>query len=406
MTSRERVAWSWTEQLRSGGSTPWSAWLAEEHADQAVAPVGWSPAGAAQLELVRRLAAAAGDRPTGPAFTRLADLVLSRSGPGRGLAEQPLAWPGGGEVAPGRRFGAPPVDPADVPVDELVRLAVGTLTELLLAGPPLPEPAVPRRRLLTRTPAFRLAGAPVTTSVVRRELGGSGHVEGGRSPRVLLLAEPLDVALAQVWSARVQRGAAVRWRGFVQRWAGRRDLPPSADLPALARHWAGRVGPDRVHVVAATGSPAGPTGTAAEVLGLPLRPGTRPPAPARCRDLPPAAVDVARRVNGVLGVRTDTQRRAEVVRALVDALDVAGSGAVRTRGLTVPADHRDWCADRAEQVTDDLRAGGYPVHGRLEDLVPRFEGLATHPPRAEVLAVALAACLRLASRDQEQVETR
>ena len=404
MTSRERAAWSWTEQLRSGGSTPWSAWLAEERAgDAAGPPAGWSPAGAAQLELVRRLAAAVGDGPSGPAFTRLADLVLSRSGPGRGLAEQPLASPGGGEVAPHRRFGAPPVDPADVPVDELVRLAVGTLTELLLAGPLVPEPATPRRRLLTRTPAFRLAGAPVTTSVVRRELSGSGHVEGGRLPRVLLLAEPLDAALAQVWSARVQRGAPVRWRGFVQRWAGRRDLPPSADLPALARLWAERVGPDRVHVVAPTGTP---TGTAAEVLGLPLRPGTRPPAPARCRDLSPAAVDVARRVNGVLGVRTDPRRRVEAVRGLVDALDVATPGAARTGGLTVPAEHRDWCADRAEQVTDDLRAGGYPVHGRLEDLVPRFEGLPTSPPRAEVLAVALAACLRQASRDQEQVETR
>jgi len=403
VTSRERAAWSWTEQLRSGGSTPWSAWLAEERDDSAGPPAGWSPAGAAQLELVRRLAAAAGDGPSGPAFTRLADLVLSRSGPGRGLAEQPLAWPGGGEVTAQRRFGAPPVDPADVPVDELVRLAVGTLTELLLAGPPVPEPTPPRRRLLTRTPAFRLAGAPVTTSVVRRELGAAGHVEGGRSPRVLLLAEPLDAALAQVWSARVQRGAAVRWRGFVQRWAGRRDLPPSADLAALARLWAERVGHDRVHVVAPTGRPAG---LAAEVLGLPLRPGTRPPAPTRWRDLSPAAVDVARRVNGVLGVRTDRRRRDEVVRGLVDALDVAPSGSRPVRGLSVPAEHRDWCADRAEQVTDDLRAGGYPVHGRLEDLVPRFEGLPTRPPRAEVLAVALAACLRQASRDQEQVETR
>ena len=115
---------------------------------------------------------------------------------------------------------------------------------------------------------------------------------------------------------------------------------------------------------------------------------------------------MARRVNGVLGVRTGPRRRDEVVRGLVDALDVAPSGSPPGRGLTVPAEHRDWCADRAEQVTDDLRAGGYPVHGRLEDLVPRFEGLPTRPPRAEVLAVALAACLRQASRDQEQVETR
>jgi hypothetical protein len=154
-----------------------------------------------------------------------------------------------------------------------------------------------------------------------------------------------------------------------------------------------------VHVVA---SSAAPGAAAADVLGLPLRPGAGPVVTARWRDLSPAAVDVARRVNAVLGVRVDRPRREEAVRALVDALDLPG----RHGGLTVPPEHRDWCLDRADRITEDLLADGYPVHGRLEDLVPRFEGMPGRPPRAEVLAVALAACLRQASRDQEQVETR
>ena len=94
----------------------------------ATVPRGWSVPGAAQLERVRRLALVS--QLDGATFTRLADVVLHRSAPGRGLAQQPLSWPVR-EGAP-RRFGAPPTDPSAVPVDELVRVAVGTLTELLL----------------------------------------------------------------------------------------------------------------------------------------------------------------------------------------------------------------------------------------------------------------------------------
>lgn len=404
---REGVTWSWSQHLRDGGTTPWRDWVAAGHPDHPGRPFpsrppGWTPPGAAQLELVRRLAAA--DRLHGPAFTRLADLVLTRSGPGRGLAHQPLAWPGDAAAPadPGRRFGAPAVDPADVPLEELVRLAVGTLTELLLRVPPPAEPRPPRRRLLTRTPSLRLAGAPVTTSAVRRELGRSGLVEGGRRPRVVLLAEPLDVALAQVWSARVQRGAPVRWRGFLSRWSGSPHLPPAADLPALARLWAERVGPAGVHVVVAP-TAAAAARTAAGVLDTRLRPRAGDAA-ARTRDLSPAAVDVVRRVNGVLTVRLEPARRAAVTRQLVATLDVAGPA---DAGLTVPDQHAGWVRDRAARLADDLAAGGYPVHGRLADLAPVLTGLPTRPPQDGVLTAAQAACLDLASRDHDrQAETR
>ncbi|MWP67899.1 hypothetical protein, partial [Escherichia coli] len=125
-----RAAWSWTEHLRHGGTTPWSTWLGLTH--DADPPAGLTPPGAAQLELLRTLAAQAGpDRAT--ALPRLTEVVLGRSGPGRGLAQQPLAWPGPLGRPP---FGAPPVDPGDVPVAELLRLGVGVLTDLLLTRPP------------------------------------------------------------------------------------------------------------------------------------------------------------------------------------------------------------------------------------------------------------------------------
>ncbi len=383
----EQAAWSWTEHLRAGGSTPWTGWVASGNGAGATVPAGWVVPAAAQLELVRRVAALCS--PDGPRPTGLADLVLARSGPGRGLAQQPLSWTGPRD---GHRFGAPAVDPSDVPVEELVRVGVGALTELLLRAPvrPAETPAV-RRRRFTRTPAFTLAGAPVTTSAVRRALAAAGHVEGGRSPEVVLLAEPFDRALAQVWSARVQRGAPVRWPGFVRRWSGRPELPPSADLPALARWWAEQVGPARVHVVVAPEGPEAATRVTAGLLGLDPRPGRRhhqAPEP-RWKDLSPAAVDVLRRVNAVLNVRAPEATRGAVVRALVAELADDRPG----HPLTVPDPFRTWALDRARAQAEEIRSGGYPVHGDLDRIVPRFEGLPSRPRDTDVLRVVLDACL-------------
>ena len=392
--SYEQVARSWTEHLRSGGTTPWAAWVGGDGGSQAIVPRGWSVPGAAQLELVRRLAMVS--QLDGATFARLADVVLHRSAPGRGLAQQPLSWP----VLAGapRRFGAPPTDPSDVPVDELVRVAVGTLTELLLVAPVPAPPREPRRGRFTRTPAFALAGAPVTTSVVRRELGAAGHAEGGQSPRVVLLAEPFDVALAQVWSARVQRGAPVRWSGFVERWANRQELPPSVDYPALARQWAAEVGPGEVHVLVAPRDAAAET---ARLLGLDLGRPRHPALQPRWKELSPAGVDVARRVNAVLNVRAGGAARDIAVAGCATVLaSVAGGSGT----LAVPEPFREWAGTRARRVADDLREGGYPVLGDLVRIVPRSEGLSSGPRRDDVLRVAVDACLHqaVALRKAEQ----
>ena len=379
---------SWSEHLRAGGTTPWSAWTTAGAAGRSTGdvPAGWSVPGAAQLELVRRLAERSSLDPA--AWSRLADLVATRSGPGRGRAQQPLVWTGG-SGAP--RFGAPPVDPSHVPVEELVRVGVGVLTELLLerSGPPVPATEL-RRRRLTRTPAFALVGAPITTSVVRRELGVAGHAEGGRRPLVVLLAEPLDVALAQVWSARVQRGAPVRWGGFVKRWSGRRHLPPSADYRRLAREAARGAGADRVHVVVAAADPAA---TVAELLGVHLGGRRHPALAARWKDLSPAALDVARQVNAVLNVRAGGPRRRTAVGACAALLESVDGPAPR---LAVPEPFQGWVADRAGRLAEELKAGGYPVHGDLERVVPRPEILPRAPRRDDVLRVLVDALLRQA----------
>ncbi|MEO6267307.1 MAG: hypothetical protein ABIO66_11965 [Nocardioidaceae bacterium] len=394
-SSYEQAARSWVEHLRSGGTTPWSEWITQ--ARQAEVPTGWSVPGAAQLELVRRLGLAS--RLDGATFARLVDVVLHRSAPGRGLAQQPLSWPEP-DGAP-RRFGAPPTDPSDVPVDELVRVAVGTLTELLLITPVPPAPSELTRGRFSRGPAFVLAGAPVTTSAVRRELAAAGHAEGGTSPRVVVIAEPFDQSLAQVWSARVQRGAPVRWSGFVERWANRRELPPSADFPALARRWVCEVGADNVHVLVAPHDAAAEVATGLGLAGVGQsgvgpagRTAKHPEQQPRWRDLSVAGIDLARRVNAVLNVRAAGPDREAAVRGCATVLATVATGPGQ---LTVPQPFQDWLANRAQQVADDLREGGYAVLGDAVHIVPRSEGVPTGPRRDEVLRVAVEACLHQAS---------
>ena len=391
----EATAWAWVDHLRHGGSIPWLDWVARSDPDDggsggAAQAVGATLPGAGELEYVRRLAARS--RLTPDAFRALADLVLARSGPGRGLAQLPLVWPA---VPAVRRVGAPPTDPARVPADELVRIGVGTLADQLLRTDPGPA----RRRRPRRHPwttQFRLAGAPVTGDAVRAWLRGGGLVEGGRSPDVLVFAEPLDVLLAQVWSARVQRGAPVRWDTFVGRWARRGELPPAARLPETAARWAARVGPERVHLVVAPSGPDAARRTASAVLDARGHDGAR-----SLQDLSPTAVDLLRRLNRVTNVRVPLDRRRPLLRraaALVAHHDSAP--------LAVPEPHRGWAEQTAAGIAERLRAGRYSVHGDLEEIALRHRAGPSRPRHRDVLDLVLDACLTLAEPVPSRREAR
>jgi hypothetical protein len=394
-----RSAWAWTCHLRAGGSTSWSTWTAAGAASGPAAsgpPAGWSVPGAAELELVRRLAERLAPRLTlwltqggpPPRLAGVADVVLARSAPGRGTAQQPLPWPG--EVP---RFGPPPIDPSDVPLDELLRVGTGVLVELLLTGPDGPPAgAQPRRRPWARTPPFVLAGAPVTVAAVRRELARSGHREGGRSPRTLVLAAPLDRALAEVWSARVQAGSAARWQGLVQRCRSSDLLPSTVDVAALARE---RPGPLDV-VVLGPGPGEEVAEQVARLLGVRLDRARGAVAPQGVRDLSPGAVEVLRRANAVLRVRATEERRDRLRRRLVEVLGDASPASEPP--LAVPDTCVPWLRGRAERVAGELTGDRYRVHGRAGDLGALGAGAArpTHPRRADALDLLLDACLALA----------
>ncbi len=383
------AAWSWVAHLRGGGTTPWARWVSRPHEP---APGGAVLPGAAELELVRRLAARSTLAPD--AFAPLADVVLARSGPGRGLPQLPLSWPY--DAPPARRTGAPATDPADVPAEELVRVGTGALAELLLRGP-APVPRGARRRPWTRP--FRLLGAPVTAAGARSWLAAGGHVEGGRRPEVVLLAAPFDVLLAQAWSARVQRGAPVRWAGFVDRWSRRDELPPALRLHRHAARWARRVGPEHVHVVVEP-DPVAARRTVSELLVLRGREPDQPPL----RDLSLPAIDLLRRLNPVLAVRMPPERARAATR---EAAAVLAPGADPPPDPPVlPQRHLDWATAAAARLTDDLRAGGYAVHGDLDGLAVRPRTGTARPRHRDVRDLVLDACLALADRAPRRQEAQ
>ena len=397
----ERLVRTWAQHLRSGGSTPWAAWPAVAPASSGDVLTGPLP-GAAQLEVVRRLAAAR-DRLPGRLeredFTCLADTVLSGSGPGRGLGELPVTGP---DLAPAG-FGPRAVDPADVPEEELIRVCVGVLADLLpvTVPPPVAAPGRhPRRRPRRRRPwrrAFRLVGAPDDVESLRTSLAARGLVEGGRSPRVLVVGTDVEAMMRQVWTARVRAGGDTRWQRLWSRAAGRDTLPVRIDLPRVADHWARRVGAHKVHLV--LGRDLDSVHCAAgEALGLPdLAVHIGHPA------VPPwssASVDLLRRLNAVLNIRLDLVR-ADALRdgVLPDLLADSGDG--QDDPLRAPDRYREWSRGRAAGIAKDLATCGYAVHGSLEDLAPGIDDASPGTPvRTDVLAVAIRACLRAAGAEE------
>lgn len=396
-------AQGWVRHLRAGGTTTWADWVTRVQPGSAGEVTGPEPTetaavasggpggdelpGAAQAEVVRRLAvrwAETGRHLTD--FGWLADLVLARSGPGRGLGDLPVAGAGSGS----RVFGPLAMDPGAVPEQELLRICVGVLADLLCAQGTSAPPASPEpRRRMPWQPSFRLVGAPVDVAALRASLAARGLVEGGRRPKVLVVAADLDSVMRQVWTFRMHRGATTRWHRQWARSVARDRLPPRADLPRMASRWAAREGADRVHLVVSSDQ-AEQHRLVASVLGL-----RRLPCDVDGSVVPgysPQAVDLLRRLNAVLGVRLGRQRSQQLRDHALPGLLGSGGGA-----LQAPRQYRRWSRQQALTVRERLAAGGYAVHGNLGDLVPGHDpGGPGSPGRGCVLDTALRACLRAA----------
>ncbi|CUR60350.1 conserved hypothetical protein [metagenome] len=331
-------AWGWVDHLVAGGTTPWADWA------EAGPPRDRQLPGAQHLEVLRRLNLV---RPASPG---LAGTVLSTSGAGRG--QQDLDLVGVRERA---AFGARPVDPAEVSVEELCRIAAGALADLVLAAPSLPaqDPVRTPRPRLRRT-RYRLVGDPLLGAAYRRQLVAQGRPPGGRSPRVLLLLTDYASYLADVWSSQARRGNGLGWAGWLDQFVGQSVVPPRVDVLALAELWGRRVGVRRVHPVFGAAE-------VAKIAGGDVR------APHR---LSWAALEAVRETSTALRVAVpEPERRSRIAETLLPWLRAVDDGTLAAP--VVPERHHDWVRAEAVRVRDGLLAAGYPVpEGGLDRLLP------------------------------------
>ncbi|MDP3891381.1 hypothetical protein [Nocardioides sp.] len=328
-----RRAWGWVDHLRAGGTTPWLAW------DTAGPGSGRLLPGAQQLELLRRINLAG--RPS----SALADEILAASAPGRGRPDLQLVG-----VAPGSGFGPPPVDPASLPDEELLRVATSVLADhLVVAG--LPSVGSGHRtRLLRRR--YRVVGDPVLADPVRRELVRRGRPPGGSNPVVLVMATGLETMVGHAFRSRIRDSGVPPWHDWVALLRARDHVPPRVDVLAVAHTWAERVGPGRIRVVL-------------DPAAVPRLVGCRSALPSAA-PIDADALELARQVAGVLGVLVRPEHRTALVdHVLLPRLAAAAPGP----GPEVPAEHRDWLEGHARRIRSGIAAAGYAVHGDLETLL-------------------------------------
>ncbi|KRB78388.1 hypothetical protein ASE01_03685 [Nocardioides sp. Root190] len=334
------------------------------------APLSTSLPGAQQLALLRRLnevAQAAGR--TVPLAT--ADRVLAAGVSGRGRGE--LALVGAAEAG---RFGAPPVDPAALSDDELLRVAAGLIADDVAAhdGDPEPDRSLLERARQLRRPwvaSFLVLGVQWRAEPARAGLVAHGHRPGGRRPTAYLLADDLGTVLAHAWAARAFDQGGPTWSDFVRNSASFGHLPPRADLPRMARSAAHKYGAGRVVVVL---DPS----VLATLLGVRSLQG--PP------QLGAHAIDLVRRVGEPLGLLVDAARRPELLRSTLAARLDGHGGPLPS----VPPRWQSWLSSQAERTHHELAAAGYPVLGDLDLLLAgSLPSEPVVPVDAEVLDLAL-----------------
>ena len=389
MTGYAEAVEGWAAHLREGGTTTWSAWRHQESRPPPVVLRRPLPS-ATHLELVRRINQVGG----GAAVPGLVDLVLTTPAPGRGRVDVPLSWPDGPDAP---RFGTPPLEPDEVPGDELVRLAVGVLARQL---PHLPAPAPAPD--LTRWPVpwrrrFRLYGSPGTVAAVRQALLAQGLVESDWRPVHVVLGRPLEAMMAEHWAATTALGGHLRWTTLWRRAEATRTLPPRLDVVGIAERLAARPRPrEAVHLVVAREADEVALHVAKLLRAKPFELGG---------DSDAARTDLLRRLNRLTAVAHGPGQ----VRRLATTLSETMAGSVaRVPTVAVPPGARKWARRNAataiERLGQDNRSAGYAVHGDPASLAPTGSGPnsglpGTIDPR-QTLEVAVEACLRTWRRQE------
>lgn len=259
-----------------------------------------------------------------------------------------------------------------------LRLASGLLAEELLRRDPGPEPA-PRRPVRAPRRGVLLLGAPGAVSATRAA-NGLPLLPPARPTHVVVLARPLDEAIADVWARQVWGTADRTWGGMIRTLVDRNRLPADARAAAIARQWARRVGADRVHLVTRPGVTTGVTRAPLHVVHPPVR---------------AADVELVRRVSETLGILAEPTTHVRVLERVLRPLLAAEEGPAPG----IRPDVRPWLDRHAAAQADAARRGRYALHGDPADLAPSGVGTVMWPgsehQEPHTLAVAVRSLLAL-----------
>lgn len=341
-----RRAWGWVRHLLEGGTTRWS-----EFEGEAPREPGFLP-GAQQLELLRRLNVLGAD--LGRPSYDLAQRVLHTSGIGRGQQHLDLVG-----VRDRSSFGAPPVRPREIPLEEMHRVASGVLADLAVAATVPEEPEWPRTRV--RRTRYRLGGDPLLARSVRLQLRTHGWPPGGRRPVAVMLLSDYATYLADVWTVRARQGDSSTWRLWLDGRFKSHGLPGSLDIERQCGNWAYTVGAERVHL-------AFEAPDVRRLLGSPRL--SDPDRPSH------AATEAVRQVGQALRSTVQPpERRQRLAGIVVPWLERAEAQAGAATGLPrprIPRHMTGWVDAEARRIHEALLEAGYPVLGAggLERLLP------------------------------------
>ncbi len=343
----EQRAWGWVAHLREGGTTPWqrvARTAASPTAGTSRAPSSWSCSAGSTPPAARTRRSARACWPPPP---------RAAAGPTSSSSD----------AGPESAFGPAPVDPAELPAGELVRVAASVLADQVVdAGVPATARASPASWTSWWRRGYRLVGDPELADLLRAQLVARGRPPGGREPRIVVLGSDLATMAAHAWTHRAFTEGVTAWREWLRLLRERREVPARADVLAVARAWERRVGKERVHVVL---EPHGQRARARLV-------GDRRPLAAPVT-LPGECGELARRVGSVLGLLVlPDDREALLTTRLRPRIEAASLRTPGGRPLVVPAAHRDWFESAAEQMREGIRRAGYAVHGDLDALVPHW----------------------------------
>ena len=194
---------------------------------------------------------------------------------------------------------------------------------------------------------------------------------------VVATTRDLGRVLLSAWQEEVKNDGTWTWSDFAEAVhdAGARAKNPARgfwlrqDLAAITETWGALIPAERIHIVTVPpqGSPAGLLlERFAAVIGFPPASLTEKP-PWNNETVGPAATEILRRLNELLGHTLNQRQYRRVVKTIIAPAMARRLGSPQ---FGLPRENNAWVAARAGEIVGSLETRGYSVVGDLSELLP------------------------------------